>query len=194
MFSIIIPAHNAAERLPVLLNSIKAQTFKDYEIIVICDACTDMTDAIANASGAEVYYTDAHNCADARNKGLDHATHKYVLFCDDDDYWIHPFALEQMAVELKRNQNADIIQCAFVYGKRGVTATNGKIWPNVWSKIWKRSAIGLTRFPHDMFPADDLGFTQAMIDKGVTVWFSPLLWYYYVYPRKGSITWNLENA
>ena len=194
-FSIIIPAHNAEQRLPVLLNSIQAQTFKDYEIIVVCDACTDHTDDVAEAAGAKVFYTDAHNCADARNKGLDHAMGEYVLFCDDDDYWMHAYALEQIDRELKvsGDSTADMIQCAFVFGERGVTPTIGKIYPNVWSKVWKRSAIGLTRFPHDMFPADDLGFTQAMIDKGVTVGFSPMLWYYYVYPRKGSITWGLEH-
>lgn len=194
-FSIIIPAHNAEHRISVLLNSIKAQTFKDYEVIVVCDACTDRTDAVAEAHGARVFYTDAGNCAVARNKGLDNATGEYVLFADDDDYWLHAYALEQIDRELKVSgeNTADMIQCAFVFGERGVTASNGKIWPNVWSKVWKRSAIGLTRFPRDMYPADDLGFVQQMLDKGVTVGFSPMLWYYYDYPRKGSITWKLEH-
>ena len=47
MFSIIIPAHNAAEYIRKGLDSIKSQSYKDYELIVVCDACTDNTEAIA---------------------------------------------------------------------------------------------------------------------------------------------------
>lgn len=46
-FSIIIPAHEAENRIRVALDSIKQQTFKDYELIVVCDACTDRTEEIA---------------------------------------------------------------------------------------------------------------------------------------------------
>ena len=194
-FSIIIPAHNAEQRIVPLLESIEKQTFKDYELIVVCDACTDGTDEVCSRYNARMFSVDAHNCAVARNKGLDEARGEYVLFADDDDHWIHPFALEQIDRELNysKDATADMIQCAFVYGKHGVTPITGRIYPNVWSKIWKRSAIGLTRFPPDRFPADDLGFTLAMLDKGVTVGFATILWYYYEYPREGSIMWKQEH-
>ena len=47
-FSVIIPAHNAAGRIETMLKSIRAQHFTDYEIIVVCDACDDVTTSIGN--------------------------------------------------------------------------------------------------------------------------------------------------
>ena len=48
-FSIIIPAHNAADHIRNALESVAEQTFEDYEVIVVCDSCTDDTE--------EPYYT-----------------------------------------------------------------------------------------------------------------------------------------
>ena len=194
-FSIIIPAHNAEDRIHLILDSIKSQTFTDYEIIVICDACTDKTESVAASYGARVFRTDAHNAAAGRNIGLNKAEGEYILFADDDDRWLHPFALEQIDRELNAMEYIpDVIQCSFVFGDRGVTITgNNRIWPNVWSKIWKRSAIGSTRFRLSDFPADDLGFVNQMLAKGISVDFLPLLWYNYNWMRPGSITWGLSR-
>ena len=52
-FSVIMPAHNAANRMQMPLDSIKSQHFKDYELIVVCDACTDVTEDIAKYYGAK---------------------------------------------------------------------------------------------------------------------------------------------
>ena len=194
-FSIIIPAHNAEKRIGKLLQSIREQTFTDYEIIVVCDACEDKTVQIVRGDKTLVYEVSYRNSADTRNKGLDEAQGEYVLFSDDDDYWIHPYALEQIDTELKNLKDpSDMIQCAFVFGEKGVVPVNGRIWPNVWSKVFKRSAIGSTRFEPKSFQAEDLNFVNTMLRKGVTVGYSAMLWYYYVYPREGSIMWKLENA
>jgi glycosyltransferase involved in cell wall biosynthesis len=42
-FSVIVPAHNSAEYIQRGLQSIVSQSFTDYELIVVCDACTDNT-------------------------------------------------------------------------------------------------------------------------------------------------------
>ena len=195
-FSIIIPIHNGANRIGALLDTIKAQTFTDYEILAVCDSCEDDSEAIAESYGARVFQTDAHNSAAARNVGLDYAVGDFILFADDDDRWMHRYVLEQIDRELNAMEYIpDVIQCSFVFGDRGVTITgNNRIWPNVWSKIWKRSAIGHTRFRLSDFPADDLGFVNQMLAKGITVEFLPLLWYDYNYMRPGSITWGLEQS
>lgn len=194
-FSIIIPAHNAEDRIRRMLDSIKMQTFTDYELIIVCDACEDNTAKVAREYTDKVFEVNAHNAAISRNKGLDEAKGEWVLFCDDDDYWIHQYALEQIDTELKSKKvPSDMTQCAFVFGVKGVMPVNGRIWPNVWSKVFKRSAIGNTRFNPKSFPADDLDFVNAMLQKGVTVSHSTMLWYYYVYPREGSIMWKIENA
>lgn len=194
-FSIIIPAHNAAQRIPKLLNSIRSQTFKDYEVIVVCDACEDNTAKISEGFNTRIFEVDAHNSAYARNKGLDEAKGEWVMFADDDDWWIHPYALEQIDAELKQEKvPADMLQCSFIFGARGVQPVGQRIWPNVWSKVFRRTAIGNTRFSKNDFPADDLGFVNRMIAKGVTVGFKQMLWYYYDWMRPGSITYGLNNA
>lgn len=194
-FSIIIPIHNGGFRIIQLLEDIKAQTFTDYEVLAVCDACEDSSETVAKRYGARVFRTDAHNSAAARNVGLDHAVGDFILFADDDDRWMHRYALEQIDRELSAMKDVpDMIQCSFVFGEKGVTVVgNQRIWPNVWSKIWKRSAIGSTRFRLSDFPADDLGFVNQMIAKGVSVEFLPLLWYDYDYMRPGSITWGLAK-
>ena len=194
-FSIIVPIHNGGFRIIQLLEDIKAQTFTDYEVLAVCDACEDSSETVAERYGARVFRTDAHNSAAARNIGLNQAAGEFVLFADDDDRWLHPFALEQIDRELSAMKDVpDMIQCSFVFGENGVTVVgNQRIWPNVWSKIWKRSAIGSTRFRLSDFPADDLGFVNQMLAKGISVDFLPLLWYNYNWMRPGSITWGLSR-
>ena len=194
-FSIIIPIHNAEQRVGAILADIKAQTFTDYEILAVCDACEDNSETVAERYGARVFRTDAQNAAAARNVGLNQAVGEFVLFADDDDRWLHPFALEQIDRELSAMKDVpDMIQCSFVFGGKGVTVVgNQRIWPNVWSKIWKRSAIGSTRFRLADFPADDLGFVNQMLTKGISVDFLPLLWYNYNWMRPGSITWGMSR-
>ena len=50
-FSIIIPAHNSAGYIQNALDSVAEQTFTDYELIVVCDSCTDNTEEIAKEYG-----------------------------------------------------------------------------------------------------------------------------------------------
>ena len=193
MISIVIPSHNGEKRIGKMIGSIQEQTFTDYEIIVVADKCDDNTAYMCRKLGCNVIEIDNGNAGAARNAGLEAATGEWLMFADDDDYWFHPFALEQINAELQYI-NADMIQCSFYWKTRGVTATcDGRIYPNVWSKIWRRSAIGDTRFPEDRLD-DDLIFVNAMLAKGIRVMCLPLLWYYYEYLREGSITWRVERG
>ena len=59
-FSIIIPAHNAADHIRNALESVAEQTFEDYETIVVCDSCTDDTEEIAKGYGAKTVAVGYH--------------------------------------------------------------------------------------------------------------------------------------
>lgn len=195
-FSIIIPAHNAGHRIWKLLESIRRQAFEDYEVIVIADACDmdDHTVDIACAYGCRVFVIDAGNPGLARNSGLEQACGEWILFSDDDDWWINDHILEQLDREIAVMDDVpDMIQCSFVYGNKGPTVTGrGRIWPNVWSKVWRRDAIGETRF-RNVYPDDDLRFVEDMLKKNIKVIGLPLLWYHYNYMRPGSITWTVSG-
>ena len=190
-FSIIIPAHNSSYFIERALKSVKEQTYTDYELIVVCDACTDPTAEIARKWAHQVAITAYGNDGLARNAGLDIASGEYVLFMDDDDWWLHEYVLQQLADRLNETSLTDILCFAFVWKGLGYTAnTLGRIWPNVWSKCWRREFIGDTRFT-DVKMESDLYFTREMMAKvtsteQVDIWPMPL--YYYNYMRPGSQT------
>ena len=189
-FSIIIPAHNDAGYIRKALDSIAAQTFEDYELIVICDACDDDTEAIAREYNAIVKTVNNHNAGPTRSAGLDIATGEWILFMDSDDWWLHEYVLEQLNQQLG---DEDLLCFGFIWKGRGYTSPNRKggfYWPAVWNKCWRRSAIGDTRFP-STYP-DDLFFHNRMMEKFLKIrtWEMPL--YYYNYWREGSISWQRE--
>ena len=194
MFSIILPAHNAADRIRDALEMIKAQTFTDYELIVICDSCTDNTHEIAEAYGARAIDVDYHSAGLSRNRGLDEATGEWVLFHDDDDKWIHAFVLESIDRKLRAFDDVDLLQMSFYWKGIGVTGPllNGQMWGNVWSKAIRREFIGETRFP-DLYGPDDLEFVNRILAKEprTILWDTPI--YYYNYMRPGSITDSLQE-
>ncbi len=195
-FSIIIPAHNAEDRIHKALNMIYKQTFKDYQLIVICDSCEDATEDISRSYGAEAYAVEYHNDGLSRNKGLEEAQGEWILFLDDDDWWLHEFVLESLDHKIKQlSPEVDIIQFSFYWQHRGYTPPilkNNVILPNVWSKCWKREIIGDTRFPN-IRAESDLHFTRAIMEKEPEIELWDNMFVYYNYLRPGSQTWELEK-
>jgi cellulose synthase/poly-beta-1,6-N-acetylglucosamine synthase-like glycosyltransferase len=92
--SIILPTYNRAKFLPQAFDSIRSQTWTDWELIVVDDGSRDDTAAVveqlASETGRPVRYVWQENAgpAAARNAGLDRARGKYVAFFDSDDYWL----------------------------------------------------------------------------------------------------------
>ena len=192
-FSIIIPAYNASGHIRKALESIRVQSFTDYELIVVCDSCTDDTEAIARAYGAQTKAVDFHRDGLTRNAGLDMASGEWILFLDDDDWLLHEFVLSQLAVKTSQI-DCDIIAFAFIWKhqgyappRRGGIRGGGYFWPAVWNKCYRRDFIGDTRF-NSKWSVSDLDFTNALFAKHprIQVWDMPL--YYYNYMRPGSIT------
>lgn len=88
--TVIIPAFNAGDCLGEALDSLKSQSFKDFEAIVIDDGSTDGTLQVAKgyASGdgrIRVFHKENGGVSSARNKGLSEARGQWVLFLDADD-------------------------------------------------------------------------------------------------------------
>ena len=113
-FSVIIPAHNEESVISKALESIKQQSFTDYEVIVICDACSDKTAEIARSYGAKVIDVDAHSSGAARNAGLDVAQGEWILFCDADDWYLHEYAFEMLA-ERVGSANEDVLIFSLIW-------------------------------------------------------------------------------
>ena len=80
-FSIIVPEHNSSQYMRKGLDSIKEQTFKDYELIIVCDACIDNTVEIAKEYSNLIYEINEKTPGAARNLALNKAT-IYVIDLD----------------------------------------------------------------------------------------------------------------
>lgn len=84
MLSIIIPAHNEEKYIEACLQSIHTQKHRDYEIIVVCDACTDQTETIARHYTKKVYAIHKKNVSAVRNLGAANAKGDILVFLDAD--------------------------------------------------------------------------------------------------------------
>ena len=88
LISIIMATYNRANYIEEALDSLKRQTFQDYEIIVVDDGSTDNTKEILDKyEGIRCIYLNHVGIAGARNTAVKAAKGKWVAFCDSDDYW-----------------------------------------------------------------------------------------------------------
>ena len=97
-FSVIIPIYNVEDYLEQCVNSVLNQTYKDLEIILVNDGskdkCPEMCDDFAKKDERIlVLHKKNGGLSSARNFGMDHASGKYILFLDSDDYWSEKEAL-----------------------------------------------------------------------------------------------------
>ncbi|MCH8209356.1 MAG: glycosyltransferase family 2 protein, partial [Nitrospinae bacterium] len=97
--SVIIPAYNRAYCLGETIDSVLAQTYRDYELIVVDDGSTDNTHSLVQAVRGIKYLRIAENSgvSMARNLGIRNARGKYICFLDSDDLWVNT-KLEQQAL------------------------------------------------------------------------------------------------
>jgi GT2 family glycosyltransferase len=87
MFSVIIPTYNRAAFVVRAIESVRAQTFTDYEIIVVDDGSTDDTADCVAATGVRYIPQTNQGPGVARNRGITEARGTYCTFLDSDDWW-----------------------------------------------------------------------------------------------------------
>ncbi len=112
--SVVIPCYNQAQYLPEAVESVAAQTFTDWELIIVNDGSTDRTSETANElirryPGRRIVLLEKKNggLSDARNYGIERATGTYILPFDADDL-LQPTMLESVLAEMKRS-GCDVI-------------------------------------------------------------------------------------
>ena len=110
LFSVIIPTFNRAGLVREAIASVQAQTFTDFEIVVINDGSTDGTREMLDAIGSPVRAIHQPNSGRgaARNAGIAAATGEYLTFLDDDDLWF-PWTLATYAVAIDQQPSRPAI-------------------------------------------------------------------------------------
>lgn len=135
--TVVIPAYNMAELLPSAVESVKSQSDQSWELVIVDDASTDGTGAIADALAAE-YNTPGqwgirviHNetnqyLAEALNVGISAAGGRYILPLDADNL-LAPGALGLLRTALDADRDIDI-----AYGAMSVIESDGREWTSTW--------------------------------------------------------------
>lgn len=118
MVSVVIPAFNASQFIKRTIDSVLAQTYRDFELIVVDDGSTDSTAEIVKNYGSTVRYILQENAGDgpARNTGIAAANGEWIAFLDHDDEWL-PEKLELQTALLERNPH--LRWCAANYYRAG---------------------------------------------------------------------------
>ncbi len=109
--SVIIPVWNAMDTAPRAIASVFAQTYTDYEVIVVHDGSTDETPAMLARFGDRIRVIRQSNsgASKARNTGVSASSGEYLAFLDDDDEWM----ADKLALSVPVLEQEP--ECALVY-------------------------------------------------------------------------------
>ena len=90
IISVIIPTYQRADLVAGAIESVLAQTYQDYEIIVVNDGSTDNTKEVLATFGNSItaIHQENRGLSAARNAGITISSGKYIAFLDDDDLWL----------------------------------------------------------------------------------------------------------
>ena len=203
--SIIVPVYQVEKYIRQCVDSILAQTFTDFELILVDDGSKDQSGKICDEyarmdARVKVIHKENSGAADTRNRGVDQAVGSYFMFVDSDDY-IAPTMVECLYRNIV-SHNADIAACNYLYyfenDREKNFATNVKseilagtevfyyrknernygFWTVVWNKLIKRETVGKVRFRSGRYYEDEFWANEIyqMDIKIVTI--SECLYYY----------------
>lgn len=108
--SVVIPLYNARDVIAETIKSVLAQTWTDYEIIVVDDGSQDGSGELVQAFGGRVRYIRQENTgvAGARNRGIEESHGEYIALLDHDDLW-HPTKLEKQVACLEKAKDVGMV-------------------------------------------------------------------------------------
>lgn len=112
LVSVIVPVYNSAPSLKKCIDSILAQSYRDFELLLVNDGSEDDSGAICdgyarNDRRIRVFHQENLGVSAARNLGLEKYTGTYFLFIDSDDY-----VQREYLEELMKYKDADMVQCS----------------------------------------------------------------------------------
>ncbi len=115
MISVVIPLYNKAHTIVNTLNTVFAQTFQDFEVVIVNDGSTDKGVEVIQQHFGDTRIRIIHQknagVSAARNRGVDESNGEWIAFLDADDEWM-PTYLETMQSALEKYPLADMVGCA----------------------------------------------------------------------------------
>lgn len=118
--SVIMPSYNTANLIGEALDSVFAQSYRDFEVIVINDGSPDTPELerVLEAYRERIVYLKQPNrrACGARNNGISHAKGEFLAFLDSDDSWT-PGYLQSQIAHLEADSSQDMVYCdCLIYG------------------------------------------------------------------------------
>jgi glycosyltransferase involved in cell wall biosynthesis len=178
--SIIVPVYNSEKTITQCLDSILAQTFQNFECILVNDGSTDKSPAICDEyaqkdNRIKVLHKPNEGVSAARNDGIKVACGEYIAFVDSDDT-IHTEMYEHLYNNII-TRNCDVICCGFTYKNKNYLLSNeyyqgsrpgiiyaldnADLFGVVWNKLYKSKIIKENdiKFPHGCSFGEDFIFS-----------------------------------
>lgn len=211
--SVIIPMYNAERYIELCLESVKKQTLKDLEVIVINDGSTDNSLQIVQSYSSKIpnlRILNSKNCGagHARNMGLAIAKGEYIKFLDADDELATPDTLKTI-YDVASSNGSDVlvgkyythigkINLSSAYQTLGqkqsgiINLEENKSYPfqelpGIGDKFFRREHIGKLRFPEMKW--EDLAFTPVLMADAKNLYFlDEVVYNYRMRPNNTTIS------
>ena len=206
--SIIIPVYNSAQYLNRCFNSIKAQTFSDFEVLLIDDGSTDNSGEICDKVSSEdsrfrTFHTQNQGSSLARRYGIERANCDKLVFIDSDDD-VHPLYLRNLHDAMTQN-NVDIAMCdmqkvpndsnpseittgaPIILDQESLHKRffNYQFW-GFWGKIYKKELFDGIYFPPYNINEDYVVMAQLFLKQNRIAYIPNAMYYYRTNPQSQS--------
>ncbi|MBO3757192.1 glycosyltransferase [Streptococcus suis] len=213
LLSVIIPVYQVEKYLKRCINSVLAQKFNSYEIILVDDGSTDSSPEICDEYSIKyphisVIHKENGGLSDARNVGIKHAAGEYIFFLDSDD-WISPTMFESLK-EIISSKKHDIIHFDLQFCKNEQSncvkcELNEKEFSGIVAFQKMLECTDITSFSTDKlyrvslflenrieFPVgayyEDLGTIYKLFLVADSVYYTNQVYYYYFLGNEAAIT------
>lgn len=210
LISVIIPVYNAEKTIRKTLDSIKEQTFLNFEVIMIDDGSTDASGDICDEYAHsdkqfKVKHKQNQGVSAARQAGIDMARGEYIIHVDPDD-WVERTMLKELCVEAEQSK-ADMVICDFyenigkvqIYHKQQPSSLEPEtvlrelfqqLHGSCWNKLVKRVCYNQYNvcFPKNIYYCEDLYVNVALLKHPINVAYLGKAYYHYVqYDDKATL-------
>ena len=215
--SIIVAVYNAEKYLRRCIDSLLAQTFTDFEVLLIDDGSTDSSGKLCDEYAVRdrrfrVYHQANGGVASARQKGIDEARGMYSIHVDADD-WVKPEMLSELYAEASE-EDADMVLCDYYevaddvlkYKVQRPTALSadmvikdilsGRLMGSLWNKLIRHELYTKynVSFTAGLNYCEDVLVCMRLLLSGIKVIYLPSAYYHYDMGNMASITRNYTEA
>ena len=198
------------------LDSILAQTFQDYECLLIDDGSKDGSPAICDEYAAKderfkVFHKPNGGLSDARNYGIEHARGEYTIFFDPDD-WVETDCLKDLYAKAQET-DADMVMCDLYYNdpyrqrysKQEPTSLDhndvlkdlitGKVYGFTVTKLLRRTVYQQydLQYPTGMYGCEDQYTMCKLLKNDIKIAYLPQAYYHYMHYGQDTLSRHYDE-